>query len=106
MQKPREWDGTSYDRISAPMEGLGRAVLDRLELAGDEIVVDAGCGSGRITQALLERLPRGHVIAVDASRSMIEAARRRLAAVPGSGAGSVELRLADLLELELPERVD
>jgi trans-aconitate 2-methyltransferase len=105
MQKPREWDGTSYDRISATMEGLGRAVLDRLELTGDEVVIDAGCGSGRITQALLERLPRGHVIAVDASTSMVEAAHRRLAGVPGSGEGSVELRLADLLELELPERV-
>jgi trans-aconitate 2-methyltransferase len=60
------------------MEALGLAVLERLELAGDETVLDAGCGSGRITQALIERLPAGRVIALDASASMVEAAKRRL----------------------------
>jgi trans-aconitate 2-methyltransferase len=74
----REWDGASYDRISGPMEALGRAVLDRLQLAGDEIVLDAGCGSGRVTEALIERLPRGHVVAFDASPSMVRVARERL----------------------------
>jgi len=95
----REWDGSSYDRISATMEALGREVLGRLELNGDELVIDAGCGSGRITAALIERLPRGRVIAVDQSESMIEAARRRLG-------GRAELRVLDLLELELDEPAD
>jgi len=95
----REWDGTSYDRISATMEALGLEVLERLALRGDETVLDAGCGSGRITQALIERLPRGHVIGLDESASMIEAARARL----GEGA---DLRVGDLLELELEAPVD
>jgi trans-aconitate 2-methyltransferase len=95
----REWDGNSYDRISGPMEALGREVLARLELRGDEVVLDAGCGSGRITQALLERLPRGRVIAVDASPSMVQAARERLEP-------HVEVRMLDLLDLELEEPVD
>jgi trans-aconitate 2-methyltransferase len=95
----REWDGTSYDRISGTMEALGLDVLDRLTLQGDEVVLDAGCGSGRITQALIERLPRGRVIAVDESASMIDAARRRLGP-------DADLRVADLLELELDDPVD
>lgn len=95
----REWDGSSYDRVSATMEALGRDVLGRLELRGDELVLDAGCGSGRITEALLERLPEGRVIAVDQSESMIEAAGRRLD-------GRAELRVLDLLELELDEPAD
>jgi trans-aconitate 2-methyltransferase len=98
MPSTRQWDGQSYDRISAPMEALGREVLQRLALRGDEIVLDAGCGSGRITQALIERLPRGRVIAVDASQSMVDAARERL--------GDADVRLADLLALELAEPVD
>jgi trans-aconitate 2-methyltransferase len=98
MPETRTWDGRSYDRISGPMEALGREVLARLQLRGDETVLDAGCGSGRITQALIERLPRGRAIAVDASQSMVEAARERL-----SGA---DVRVADLLELELSEPVD
>jgi trans-aconitate 2-methyltransferase len=97
----REWDGGVYDRISAPMEALGRAVLDRLELNGEETVLDAGCGSGRVTEALLERLPRGRVIAVDASASMVAAARERL-----GGRDRVEVREGDLLELEVDEPVD
>ncbi len=101
----REWDGSVYDRISAPMEALGRAVLDRLELRGDETVIDAGCGSGRVTEALLARLPRGRVIAVDASASMAQSARERLAGA-GIGPERVEVREGDLLELEVDEPVD
>lgn len=99
MSDIREWDGVSYDRISGPMEALGRDVLARLELAGDEVVLDAGCGSGRITQALIERLPEGRVIAVDQSPSMVDAAKQRLGA-------DADVRVVDLLELELEEPVD
>jgi trans-aconitate 2-methyltransferase len=95
----REWDGASYDRISATMEALGLDVLARLELGGNELVLDAGCGSGRITQALIERLPRGRVIALDESASMIDAARERLGP-------DADLRVCDLLELQLEEPVD
>jgi trans-aconitate 2-methyltransferase len=105
----REWDGTAYDRISGTMEALGREVLERLELRGEELVLDAGCGSGRVTQALTERLPRGRVIAVDQSSSMVQAARRRLqASTAGDGVGGaeVDVRVADLLELELEQPVD
>ena len=95
----REWDGSNYDRISGVMERLGLEVLDRLELSGDETVLDAGCGSGRITEVLVERLPRGRVIAVDESPSMTEAARGRLGP-------DVEVLTADLLKLELDDPLD
>lgn len=95
----REWDGNSYDRISGTMEALGLAVLDRLELAGDEVVLDAGCGSGRVTEVLLQRLPRGRVIALDESASMVDVARRRLGP-------DVDVRVMDLLDLDLEEPVD
>jgi trans-aconitate 2-methyltransferase len=80
------------------MVELGREVVGRLPLEGDELVLDAGCGSGRVTEILLERLPRGRVIAVDASPSMVQAARDRLG-------DRAEVRQADLLELSLPETV-
>jgi len=93
-----QWDGTSYDRISGPQLAMGRGVLERLPLAGDETVLDAGCGSGRVTEELLAKLPRGRVIAVDQSASMVAAARARL----GERA---DVRQANLLELELEEPV-
>jgi trans-aconitate 2-methyltransferase len=74
-------------------------VLDRLDLRGDETVLDAGCGSGRVTKMLLEKLPDGHVIAVDSSPSMVEHAREALD-------GRATVLRADLAELELDEQVD
>jgi trans-aconitate 2-methyltransferase len=97
VQPACDWDGRSYDRVSGPMEQMGLAVLARLQLRGDETVLDAGCGSGRVTGALIERLPRGRAIAVDSSPSMIEAARERLGE-------SADLRVQDLLELDLDGR--
>jgi trans-aconitate 2-methyltransferase len=61
------------------MTRWGAAVLGRLPLDGTERVLDAGCGSGRVTELLAERLPGGRVVALDASSAMIEAARERLA---------------------------
>jgi trans-aconitate 2-methyltransferase len=97
--EPRDWDASSYDRVSDLQERWSRAVMDRLHLRGDETVLDAGCGSGRVTRMLVERLPRGRVIGVDASRSMIAKARETLGE-------DVELIVSDLLQLELDQPVD
>jgi trans-aconitate 2-methyltransferase len=95
----RDWNAASYEKVSAPLEAMGREVLDRLHLRGDERVLDAGCGTGRVTAALLERLPRGEVVAVDASRAMIEELRARLG-------DRVEAQVADLTRLRLDRPVD
>jgi trans-aconitate 2-methyltransferase len=90
-----DWDAEAYDRLSDPQLGWGTTVLERLALRGDETVLDAGCGSGRVTQKLLERLPGGRVVAFDASSTMLEEARRRLAPA-GERVAFVH---ADLLDL-------
>ena len=79
MSAPRDWDAATYDRVATPQTRWGAVVLDRLPLVGDETVLDAGCGSGRITEQLAQRLSRGRVIALDASPSMLAEAQRRLA---------------------------
>jgi len=96
---PREWDAEAYDAVSDPQFEWGMEVLERLELRGDESVIDAGCGSGRITAELLDRIPAGKLLAVDGSAAMIEKARERL----GERASYL---VADLAELELGEPVD
>lgn len=95
----REWDAETYDAVSDPQFEWGTEVLERLELRGDEIAVDAGCGSGRVTERLLARLPRGRVVAVDGSEAMVEKAKERL----GERA---DYLVSDLVELELDEPVD
>jgi trans-aconitate 2-methyltransferase len=95
----RDWDAAIYDRVSRPQVEMAEAVLERLPLRGDETVLDAGCGSGRVTAMLLERLPDGHVVAVDSAPSMVEHAR-------GALGDRATVICASLTELELDEPVD
>lgn len=95
----RDWDAASYDRVSDPQLGWAREQLERLELRGDEVVVDAGCGSGRVTALLIDLVPRGRVYAVDVAPSMAAHAREAL----GERA---TVFCQDLVELEIPEPVD
>ena len=97
--RPRDWDAATYDRCSDAQHAWGLEVLERLPLRGDETVLDAGCGTGRVTKALAERLARGRVVAVDGSPAMVAQARAAL----GERA---EVLVADLLELELEQPVD
>ena len=96
-----DWDAAKYHRVAAPQEAWAREILDRLPLSGDETVLDAGCGSGRVTRLLLERLPHGRVVGVDASPAMVELAQATL-----GGDERVALSCQDLLELHLGEPVD
>ena len=95
----RDWDAATYDRVSAPQQAWAAEQLDRLALTGDEVVVDAGCGSGKITAEIVRRVPRGRVYAVDVAPSMVAHAREAL------GASATAL-CQDLTELDLPEPVD
>jgi trans-aconitate 2-methyltransferase len=100
MAGTRDWDAGTYDRVSGPQLEWAGALIERLALTGSETVLDAGCGSGRVTELLLEALPDGRVIAVDGSEAMVEQARERL------DLGRSELIHSDLLEIDLPGRAD
>jgi trans-aconitate 2-methyltransferase len=88
---PREWNAASYEQQSSPQVAMGIDVVNRLDLQGDERVLDAGCGTGRVTALLLERLPRGAVVAVDGSQAMVDVTREKL---------GVEGYAVDLLDLD------
>jgi len=91
-----EWNATAYHRVSNPHVAWGRKVLARIPLRGDEIVLDAGCGTGRLTRELLEKLPQGRVVALDVSDNMLAAAKAYL--LPRFG-DRVQFVPADLLRL-------
>jgi trans-aconitate 2-methyltransferase len=75
----REWNAAVYHRVSDPQRDWAQPVLERLPLNGGELVVDVGCGTGRVTAVLAERLPRGRVVALDLSASMLATAAEHLA---------------------------
>ncbi|MEO8678061.1 MAG: methyltransferase domain-containing protein [Vicinamibacterales bacterium] len=79
-----EWNAASYHKVSGPQTNWGHKVLARFEGRGDERAIDVGCGSGRLTGELMERLPRGSLVAIDRSWNMLIAARANLRPVFGS----------------------
>jgi trans-aconitate 2-methyltransferase len=96
---PLDWDAETYTRVGTGIMALGHEVLERTELRGDEVVLDAGCGPGELTAELAARVPRGRVYAVDGSPRMAQLARERLS-------DRATVWVSDLLELEVPEPVD
>jgi trans-aconitate 2-methyltransferase len=94
------WDARTYDSSSEPQQAWASEVLARIEgIAPDARVLDVGCGTGRVTEALLELVPRGRVLALDASADMVELARGRLG-------DRAEVWCQDVLDLDLDEPVD
>lgn len=92
----REWDAAGYHRLSAPQFQWGQRVLSQLRLRGDECLLDAGCGTGKLTRILLENLPRGRVVGLDVSRNMVLHARQNLQPDFGHRVGFIA---ADLVAL-------
>jgi trans-aconitate methyltransferase len=99
----REWDASTYHRLSNHQAQWGQKVLQRLFLRGDETVVDAGCGSGRVTAELARLLPQGRIIAVDLSEQMLHKAAENLASAAST---RVDLLCADLAALPLRNAAD
>jgi trans-aconitate 2-methyltransferase len=91
-----EWNAASYHKVSGPQTSWGHKVLSRLTVQGDERAIDAGCGSGKLTMALLERLPRGSMIAVDQSWNMLLTARANLRPAFGRRVKFAQVSLPDL----------
>lgn len=88
-----EWNADSYHRVSAPQTAWGRRVLSRLSVRGDERVIDAGCGSGRLTGELATMVPRGRLVAIDRSWNMLLTARANLRPQLGERVAFVRVEL-------------
>src|SRR4051794_21151779 len=92
-----EWDAATYEKVADPQSAWADEIIARSGITADDVVLDAGCGGGRVTRKLLELTP--NVIAVDADANMVDKARETLP-------GSVPVYHQDLLDLELDEKVD
>ena len=96
-----DWDATTYDRISDAQESWGHEIIEYRKWKGNEIVLDAGCGSGRLTKILSSKVTQGKVIAVDSDLSMIRLAKENLAKF-----SNIEFIKMDISQLEIEEKVD
>jgi trans-aconitate 2-methyltransferase len=101
-QKNGSWDAHSYDQVSRLVQyKWGRQVLEWRKWHGDEVVMDAGCGSGLLTKQLAKKVPRGKVFAVDIDSNMVRQARKNLQLFD-----NVEVIESSFTDIRLPQRLD
>jgi len=96
-----DWHAEAYAGNSSAQERWGEELHGKLHLRGNETVVDIGCGDGRLTERLARRVPRGRVVGIDASETMVRHARATWGHVPG-----LEFRQADARSFRLEFTAD
>jgi len=89
--RAKEWNASAYHRLSEPQFAWGLRVLERVRLTGDERVLDAGCGSGRVTAAIASRVERGFVVGCDLSENMTRVAAKSLGGNPACAVACADL---------------
>ena len=72
-----EWNPEDYAQNSGVQLAWARELISRLELSGDETVLDVGCGNGTVASELARTLRDGFVLGVDSSAAFIEYANRQ-----------------------------
>jgi len=96
-----KWDAENYHKVSTVQETWAKELLSKRKWKGDEVLIDAGCGSGRVTRLIADILKNGKIYAIDLDQNMIEKAKINL-----NDYENVIFVNADLSSVELPEQVD
>jgi trans-aconitate methyltransferase len=96
------WDAHTYDQVSRLVQyRWGQQVIKWRKWRGDEIIMDAGCGSGLLTKQLAKKVPRGKVYAVDIDYDMIKQAKINLKSFD-----NVEIIRSNFTDVKLPRKMD
>lgn len=90
--KSARWNAADYAAHSAVQQSWARELMARLKLRGDELILDVGCGDGKVTAEIAISVPRGFVMGIDASAEMIGFARKTF---PSSRISNLKFQICD-----------
>jgi trans-aconitate 2-methyltransferase len=103
MAKSYQWNADEYSRHSGQQEVWAHGLLEQLHLSGDEAVLDIGCGDGKVTAVIAEKLESGRVVGIDSSPDMIRLARDRF---ENSSCPNVSFMNVDVREMDFSDQFD
>ena len=95
------WDANTYDNISNIQKDWANVIINKeRKWTGKEHLLDAGCGSGRVTKILAEKITEGNIYAIDSDPNMIEKAKENLKDI--KNVKVMQADLLDILSLNIP----
>lgn len=97
------WDAEDYARHSSAQQSWARELIKKLNLRGDETVLDIGCGDGKVTAELVALLPDGEILGIDNSAAMLDLARYNF---PWSSYPNLSFQERDARELVCEQEFD
>jgi len=92
-----KWNAADYAANSAVQQTWARELIAKLNLRGNEHILDVGCGDGKVTAEIARAIARGSVIGVDASRQMIAFAKK---AFPAKNNPNLAFRVMDARRIQ------
>jgi trans-aconitate 2-methyltransferase len=96
------WDAHTYNKVSSNVQlEWGRKLIEKRKWIGNEIVMDAGAGSGNLTKILADKVPQGLIYAVDADPNMVQQAKSNLSAYR-----NLQVIHSSMDKVNLPTKVD
>jgi trans-aconitate 2-methyltransferase len=101
--KKIEWNAADYAANSVVQQTWARELIAKLNLRGDEHILDIGCGDGKVTAEIARAVPRGAVVGVDASAEMIGFAKKTF---PASQCSNLQCQIMDARKIKSTQQFD
>lgn len=97
------WNAADYNQNSANQQRWARELIAKLDLKGNERILDIGCGDGKVTAEIASYLPNGSVLGIDNSENMIDFAQSQF---PASNFPNLTFQHKDALQLNFHDEFD
>jgi trans-aconitate 2-methyltransferase len=101
--KPIAWNAADYAANSVVQQSWARELIAKLNLHGDENILDVGCGDGKVTAEIARAVPRGSVTGIDASPQMIKFAKKTF---PAKKNPNLKFQVMDARKIKFTQSFD
>jgi trans-aconitate 2-methyltransferase len=98
-----KWNAADYAANSVVQQNWARELIAKLNLRGDEHILDVGCGDGKVTAEIAHHLPNGTATGIDASPQMIEFAKKTF---PPAKFSNLRFRVMDARKIKFERQFD
>ncbi|HLN46198.1 MAG TPA: methyltransferase domain-containing protein [Candidatus Sulfotelmatobacter sp.] len=102
-QSRYSWNAQDYAKHSSTQFEWAQELIPKLNLTGNEALLDIGCGDGKISAQIASFLPKGYVVGIDNSDEMINLAHHNF---PRSRFPNLSFLKMDAQQLTFKEQFD